>query len=60
METYVTVSFWLLVFGTTMRMLELAFRDEWPKKETTSLGMHLFGLIVGAGFLAWSASLLYL
>ena len=60
METYVTVSFWLLMLGTTIRMLELAFRDEWPKEETTSLGLHLFSLITGAVLLGWAASLLYL
>jgi hypothetical protein len=59
MNTYVLVSFWIMAAGQAIRLIELAVREEWPKEKRETLGMHLFSIILGLGFMFWAGYLLW-
>lgn len=59
MELYVTISFWLGVFVTVCRVIEMS-ASEWPKKrEPKTLGFMCAETILGLGFTIWAGIALY-
>ncbi|WVH05501.1 hypothetical protein HHKILHMN_00021 [Vibrio phage vB_VpaS_PGA] len=58
METYVTVSFWMGVFALVINLLCILCVD-YPKTKQETLGMKLFQVLVGGGFVVWAGFLIY-
>ena len=58
MELYITVSFWLGVFGLVVNLLSLLV-VEYPKTKQETIGDKLFMIIVGGAFAVWAGNLLF-
>lgn len=59
MEIYVTISFWLGVFVTVCRVIDMS-ASEWPKKQKPkTLGFMCAETILGVAFTIWAGIALY-
>ena len=59
MNTYIVVSFWMLAAGVSLRIIELATVQKWPRESKTSLGMQLAVVLINSGFAFWAGYLLW-
>lgn len=58
MEFYVKFSFWVHILGLVMAICTL-INGEFPKKKEESLGYWCAKAILGVGFVAWTAILIW-
>lgn len=60
MNTYVLVSFWINVVGLSIRLVELAVIEKWPReRRPESLGQQLLVVILGGAMFFWAGYLLW-
>lgn len=52
MKMYLTVVFWIMVFGFVVRVLEMAI-SKYPRVEERSLGFDIARIFVSIPFIIW-------
>ena len=58
METYVTVSFWMMIVALIIRLLVLSVAS-YPRTEEKTIGGDIVTIIISIGFIVWAGFLLY-
>ena len=58
LKIYVLVTFWMFVLGFIVRMVKLS-KNKFPETKQTTLGQHLFKLIIGIMYAVWAGIALW-
>ena len=58
METYITVSFWMMVVAMMLRLFIVSTAN-YPRVEEKKLGAEIVGILISAGFIVWAGILLF-
>jgi hypothetical protein len=58
METYILVSFWMMIIGFVLKILITAFSTH-PREQTYSIGLDVADAIIKIPFFLWAAYLLW-